>query len=112
MDERTDETGEPDSTLGAVGKRASRFSREFVATTVSLVTTALGVVIALAWNTALTEYFSEVFGAGTRVVALFIYALTITGLGVLTIVALGKLAHRLDAEPVEFKYPAKKKDEE
>jgi uncharacterized protein DUF5654 len=113
MEEKpTTRDGPASSPVADVGQRASRLSREFVATTLSVVTTALGVVIALAWNTALTTYFAEVFGTTTQVVALFVYALAITAVGVFAIIALGKLAHRLDADPVEFKYPVKAKDED
>jgi hypothetical protein len=108
-DERKD-TGEL-TPVGKVGRKADRYSREFVATVISLLTTALGVVAALAWNTALTALFSEIFGPAARVAALFIYAITITVIGVIVIIALGRLATRIGAEPLEFKYPAPKKDE-
>jgi len=95
-----------------VARHATRYSKEFIATVISLITTAFGVVVALAWNSALTTLFTELFG-GTRaeVAALFIYAVVITGFGVAIIMALARLATRLDAQPVEFKYPAKPKDE-
>ena len=72
-----------------VGK-ASRFSKEFLATVISLVSTAFGVVVALAWNTAIQQWFTQVFGnTGGEVAALFVYALIVTFLGVLVIVYLG-----------------------
>ncbi len=92
--------------ITAVGKRAHRYSKEFLATTISVVGTALGVVVALAWNTALAKYFAKTFKSqGSEVVALFVYAVTITAIAVVAIVVLGKLARRLDAEPIQFKYP-------
>ena len=91
-------------------KRAGRLSREFVATVISVVGTALGVVVALAWNTALTKWFGR-FSEGARVRALFVYALLVTFLAVLVIFFLGRLARRLNAEAVEFKIQTKREDE-
>ncbi len=102
--------GGADSPAGGVTRKAGRFSKEFIATVISLVTTALGVVVALAWNTALAELFKRWFPGNGQVVALFVYAVAITAIGVVAIVSLGKLAARIGAEPVEFKYPAKEKD--
>jgi uncharacterized membrane protein YjjP (DUF1212 family) len=107
-DDRKD-TGEL-SPIGRVGRTTSRYSREFVATVISLLTTALGVVAALAWNTALTALFTAYLGKGARVAALFLYAVVITVIGVFVIISLGRLATRLGTEPLEFKYPAKKDD--
>ena len=65
---------------------------------------------ALAWNTALTAVFTEYLGKGARVAALFTYAVVITVIGVIVIIALARIATRIGAEPLEFKYPAPKKD--
>lgn len=93
--------------VGQVIQRSSRFSKEFVATMISLATAAFGVVAALAWNTAITSGFTAVFGQNTRgeISALFTYAIVVTLIGVLVIVLLGRLATRIGAQPVEFKYP-------
>ena len=91
-------------------KRAGRFSREFVATVISVVGTALGVVVALAWNAALTGWFQR-FSEGSQVPALFIYALLVTFLAVLVVFFLGRLARRLNAEAVEFKIETKREEE-
>ncbi len=95
-----------------VTRKATHLSKTFLATLISLLTTAFGVVVALAWNESLSTFFKEVLDPGAQIVALFIYSVTITVIGVSVIVALSKLAARLDAEPVEFKYPAPKKDGE
>jgi uncharacterized membrane protein required for colicin V production len=110
-DDRKD-TGEL-SPIGKVGRTTSRYSREFVATVISLLTTALGVVAALAWNTALTEFFQAAFPESNvaRVTALFVYAILVTVIGVIVIIALARLATRIGAEPLEFKYPAPKKED-
>lgn len=108
MDER-----EPDShaaraeepVVQEVVKRTSGFSREVVATMISLASAAFGVVAALAWNSAITAVFTEAFGTAAKIWALFIYAVVVTIIGVLVIVVLGRLATRINAQPVEFKYP-------
>jgi predicted RND superfamily exporter protein len=109
MDERPG--GEPeeersqDQILEAA-RRASRFSREFLATVIALVTTAFGVVVALAWNTALSTWLAQL-SKGARIGGLFAYALLVTVLAVLTIIFLGRLTGRIGADPIEFKYPVK-----
>ena len=85
--------------------RSSRFSREVVATMISLASAAFGVVAALAWNTAITTAFTAAFGTAGTIGALFVYAVVATMVGVVVIVLLGRLAGRISAEPVEFKYP-------
>ena len=45
-----------------------------------------------------------------QITGLFMYAVIVTIVAVLTVISLGRLAARIDAEPVEFKYPAAKKD--
>ena len=90
-------------------KRAGRFSREFLATVVSVVGTALGVVVALAWNGALTKWFGTVFNSpGSQVTAQFVYALLVTLLAVVVIILMGRVARRLNTEPVEFKVQTKR----
>ena len=91
--------------VGQVVLKTSRFSKEVLATMISLASAAFGVVAALAWNSAITELFTRVFGKDARIGALFVYAVVITLIGVVVIVLMGRLAARLSAEPVEFKYP-------
>jgi hypothetical protein len=88
-------------------KKAGRFSREFLVTVISVFTTALGVVVALAWNTALSKALASLSERG-EIVALFVYALLITLLAVLAIVVLARIARRMDAVPLEFKIEGKK----
>jgi len=94
--------------VAQVVKRTSRFSREVVATMISLASAAFGVVAALAWNSAITLGFTKAFGEDSagKLGALFVYAVVVTLIGVLVIVLLGRVAARVNAEPVEFKYPA------
>jgi uncharacterized membrane protein YidH (DUF202 family) len=110
MSDQRKDTGEL-SPIGKAGRKASRYSREFVATVISLLTTALGVVAALAWNSALTKLFETYLGPGGAVAALFIYAVAITVVSVIVIIALARIAGRIGADPLEFKYPAPKKEE-
>jgi uncharacterized membrane protein YjjP (DUF1212 family) len=91
--------------VGEAVKKTSRFSREVVATMISLASAAFGVVAALAWNAAITTAFNNAFGTDGTTGALFVYAVVATIVGVVVIVSLGRLAGRLSAEPVEFKYP-------
>ena len=88
-------------------RKAGRFSREFLVTVISVFTTALGVVVALAWNTALSKALATL-GKSGEIVALFVYALLITFLAVLAIVILARIAKRMDAAPVAFTIDAKK----
>lgn len=111
---RADSPGAHAPVVGQMVQRTTRFSREVVATMIALASTAFGVVAALAWNAAITAWFNNAFGtevqaqaiATANVSALFIYAVVATVVGVVVIVLLGRLAARINAEPVEFKYPA------
>jgi Family of unknown function (DUF5654) len=91
--------------VGQVVIKTTRFSREVLATMISLASAAFGVVAALAWNSAITAVFNRYFGETGRIGALFVYAVLITLIGVIVIVVMGRLAARLSAQPVEFKYP-------
>ena len=93
-----------------VAKRASRFSREFIVTVISVVTTAFGVVVALAWNTALSKALEQL-SRNAEVIGLFIYAVLITFMAVMAIIFLGRLATRMGAEPIQFALPAKKEED-
>jgi hypothetical protein len=88
-------------------RRAGRFSREFMVTVISVVTTAFGVVVALAWNTALSNALGNL-SQNARTIGLFIYALLITFMAVLAIVILSRVARRIGADPIEFKLGERK----
>jgi hypothetical protein len=98
------------SPIVGVAKKASRFSREFIVTVISVVTTAFGVVVALAWNSALSEALASYNSKAARIWGHFLYALLITFLAVLAIIFLGRLATRIGAEPIQFGIPPKKKE--
>jgi uncharacterized BrkB/YihY/UPF0761 family membrane protein len=98
--------------VGKVVTKTSRFSREAIATMISLATAAFGLVAALAWNTAITTAFNDWLKNNdkAKISALFIYAVIVTLIGVTVIVLLGRLATRINAEPIEFKYPGTPKN--
>jgi uncharacterized membrane protein YdbT with pleckstrin-like domain len=96
-------------TAKQAAKRASRFSREFVVTVFAVLTTAMGFVVALAWNTALSTWLSQ-FTLGARIYGLFIYAVSVTFLAVVVIILLTRLARRLGARPIEFKINAEEEE--
>jgi hypothetical protein len=115
MDDRPqdpDPTQDPDRSQVPIieaARAANRFTREFMATVIALVTTAFGVVVALAWNTALSKAL-ESLSHGAQVIGLFIYAVVVTVFAVVTIIILGRLAGRIGADPIQFSYPVPKKD--
>ena len=60
-----------------------------------LITTALGLVAALAWNTAIQSLFSRLFGkAGAALVGQFAYALVITLVVIFATIAVSRAAER------------------
>ena len=61
----------------------------------TLITTALGLVAALAWNTAIQNLFDEVFGrAGGELAGQFFYAILVTIVVILATVYVGRAAER------------------
>jgi riboflavin biosynthesis pyrimidine reductase len=60
-----------------------------------LITTALGLVAALAWNTAIQNLFDRVFGeAGARLAGQFLYATFITIVVIFATMAVSRAAER------------------
>ena len=60
-----------------------------------LITTALGLVAALAWNTAIQNLFNRLFGeAGAALVGQFVYALLITLVVIFATIAVSRAAER------------------
>jgi hypothetical protein len=83
-----------------------------MATLVAVVSTAIGVVVALAWNSALQAVLRVwLHSAAAKAVAQVIYALLITAIGVVAILTLGRVASRLKVEPIQFAYPSKKDED-
>jgi hypothetical protein len=60
-----------------------------------LITTALGLVAALAWNTAIQNLFDSVFGGtGSKLAGQFVYATLITIVVIFAAIAVGRAAER------------------
>ena len=69
-----------------------------------LITTALGLVAALAWNTAIQNLFDRVFGkAGAALAGQFLYAILITIVVIFATIAVSRAAER--AKKAEAEQP-------
>jgi hypothetical protein len=62
---------------------------------VQLLTAAFGLVAALAWNTAIQQLFTRIFGDAGDLAAKFLYAVVVTVIVVFVTIRLGRLAERL-----------------
>ena len=61
----------------------------------TLITTALGLVAALAWNTAIQNLFDRIFGeAGGELVGQFFYAILVTLAVIFATIYVGRAAER------------------
>ena len=61
----------------------------------TLITTALGLVAALAWNTAIQNLFNAIFGkAGGALVGQFFYAILVTIVVIFATIYVGRAAER------------------
>jgi uncharacterized membrane protein len=73
--------------MALTGEVLDRFSQ--------LITTALGLVAALAWNTAIQSLFDRVFGkAGAALAGQFLYAILITLVVIFATIAVSRAAER------------------
>jgi hypothetical protein len=60
-----------------------------------LITTALGLVAALAWNTAIQNLFTKIFGeAGSALIGQFVYAAIITAVVIFATISVSRAAER------------------
>jgi len=64
----------------------------------TLITTAFGLVAALAWNGAIQAIFKEVFGTTEGIVSMLIYAVVVTIVAVMVTVWIAKIADKEDKE--------------
>jgi hypothetical protein len=74
-------------------------SRDVLETTLTLATTAFGLVAALAWNEAIQAAFAAVFGEAGDITAKFIYALLVTLVVVFVTIRLGRIKERYAPPP-------------
>ncbi|MDP3033867.1 MAG: DUF5654 family protein [Methanobacteriaceae archaeon] len=56
-----------------------------------LITTAFGLIAALAWNEAIKALITELIGKGNGITGLFIYAIIITVLAIVVTIVIGKI---------------------
>jgi len=73
----------------------------FLKQTQTLVTTAFGLIAALAWNGAVTALVHAYLPAGSGLVMLFLYAIVVTALAVLVGMALARAAARAGLDKAE-----------
>lgn len=60
----------------------------------ALITTAFGLVAALAWNGAIQAIFRQVFGTSEGLVPMLIYAVIVTIIAVIATIQVGKASER------------------
>ncbi|OGM08069.1 hypothetical protein A2W13_02770 [Candidatus Woesebacteria bacterium RBG_16_36_11] len=83
-----------------VSEKTQRIRREFAKQILNLMTSAFGLVAALAWNEFIKElidkYISPFFGESSGLISKLIYALLITLLAVLITYNLSRFAEQKD----------------
>jgi uncharacterized membrane protein len=78
-----------------------------------LITTALGLVAALAWNTAIQNLFDKVFGkAGAALAGQFLYAILITLVVIFATIAVSRAAERAKKAEAERHGGAENRNED
>ena len=80
-------------------KAETRIHRQIASQTLTLIVSSLGLVAALAWNEAIKEYVNvyikPYFEKGSGVVSLFLYALGITIITVITTIQLNRISAKV-----------------
>lgn len=83
-------------------KPVSKLSQEIAIQTLTLVSSALGLVAALAWNEAITEYINiyikPYLAKGSGVISLFVYAIFITAITVMVALQMARVKKRLGSK--------------
>ncbi|WP_292519806.1 DUF5654 family protein [Methanoculleus sp.] len=64
----------------------------------ALVTAAFGLVAALAWNGAIQELFTLIFGEQSTLVAMLVYAIVVTIVAVIAVILIGRAAAKAKGE--------------
>ncbi len=81
-----------------VKSKESQFSqirKESVEKISILMTSAFGLVAALAWNTAIQKAFAIIFGTSSDFWAMLLYAVVVTVIAVVATIYIGRVAGRL-----------------
>ncbi|CAN5711546.1 hypothetical protein BH24ACT22_BH24ACT22_20060 [soil metagenome] len=76
-------------------------SSEVLDKILQLMTAAFGLVAALAWNDAIQELFTTIFGEAGSLAAKFFYAALITVIVVVVTIRLGRLSDRIKKDEEE-----------
>ncbi len=63
-----------------------------------LMTSAFGLVAALAWNSAIQKIFSVIFGSSSELWAMVLYAVFVTVIAVVVTIYIGRIAGRLKGQ--------------
>lgn len=71
-------------------------TKEFFEKLVFFITSAFGLIAALAWNNAITALIDRYIPKGSTLISLFIYAIFITFIAVLATIQLGKMSKKLE----------------
>jgi len=83
------------SIKNSISHDAKRFQKELADRLLKLVTSGFGLVAALAWNELIKEIISQyvepIFGGGSGLISLFIYAFAVTFLAVMITYQLSKI---------------------
>jgi len=79
-----------------IRKAIKGIGKEYYKTISRMLTTAFGLVAALAWNDLVKKFISEYITPGEGVKSQFIYALFVTILAVIVAIWLGNMAKKFD----------------
>ena len=71
----------------------------YLGTMIALATAAFGLIAALAWNSAITDFFKLYLPARSGLLSEFIYAIIITVIAVIIVQNLAKVAERQSGPP-------------
>lgn len=73
-------------------------TRAIVQSMITLASAALGLVAALAWNDAIKAAMKELLGEDDSLAGVFTYAILATGIAVIVVVVLSKMAAKVGGE--------------
>jgi len=74
------------------------FKTEVIEKVSALLAAAFGLIAALAWNGAIQELFTVIFGEQGSLVALFAYAVIVTIIAVIAVILIGRAAAKAKRE--------------
>ncbi|KKP88393.1 MAG: hypothetical protein UR93_C0015G0023 [Berkelbacteria bacterium GW2011_GWA2_35_9] len=84
--------------MAKIRKAIKGIGKEYFKTISTMLTTAFGLVAALAWNEMVKKFISEYITPGEGMKSQLIYALFVTTLAVIIAVWLGSIAKKFDEE--------------